>query len=279
MKVVMRAGGHVQRHDRPSQLYRSARLWETAAREAKVNHKTLLLALVLACGGCSDKNLNAPAPIASPAPPKKADERQTATPQQTITEMNLQPITVLDFGLYQLRKEIVPDLEKRLRSQGLLPQAIGPTTGENVLKRGYVTISVEPSDNDFDQKIIRINVNPGSVEAIASDDLIHRRIELESKIVSTVREFFSGSCRDTDNPNLPNSGVCQSATYLQYYFERPSVSNPDEGFVAHVRAAYNLYSLVIVQVQSQIARDKGGVIITCSGPLIRDEVKCKSTVF
>jgi hypothetical protein len=240
---------------------------------------TALLALLLACGGCSDKNHNAPAPIASPAPPKKVDERQTATPQQTITELNSQPISVLDFGLYRIRKEALPELESQLRSRGLLPQAIGPTTGENTLKRGYVTISVEPSDNDFDQQIIRIDVNPGSVEAIASDDLIHRRIELESKIVSTVREYFSGSCRDTDNPNLPNSGVCQSATYFQYHFERPSVSHPDEGFVAHVRAAYNLYSLVVVQVQGQIARDKGGAIITCSGPLIRDEVKCKSTAF
>ena len=88
-----------------------------------MNRTTLLALLVagsaLVCG-CAQKEQAATAQPQNAYQPA-TDPRETATPQDTLEELSHQSITVLDLGVYLLRKEVIPDIDKRLRSTGLLP--------------------------------------------------------------------------------------------------------------------------------------------------------------
>jgi hypothetical protein len=231
--------------------------------------------IALLCGsalfvGCDNRSLSSVAAPTSPIiQPGKVDTKETATPEQTIAELKSQPITALDLGLYRLRTEFAPDLDKRLRGQGLLPPA-----ASDVSKAGFVSAGLSHAKVDPYGTLIEISVYTGDSGAAASEQTISRMQGLASKIVSVVRAYAGGPCASTDNPNL---STCQAAYYFYDWFERPSINGFNEPVVGRIRAGYNLYSLVQIRVYGQLKGAHTIVFVNCVGPTMRDEVKCDTS--
>lgn len=239
-------------------------------------NRTTLLALLIAGSalvcGCAQKEQAATAQPQNAYQPA-TDPRETATPQDTLEELSHQSISVLDLGVYRLRKEVIPDIDKRLRSTGLLPPI--PGSGIGSLEFGNVSLWVGNSPSYPYEKIVQINVYMPATHTASSEKTIRELQESEKKIVSAIRAEFGSSCPSNDDPSIGTHGLCKSASgFYSYWFQPPSALN-EPVIGAQYRAAYNLYSLFYVDVWGMLdAGTPHYLDVHCTGPLIRDEVKC-----
>jgi hypothetical protein len=218
-----------------------------------------------------------PSHASSPAPYAPAvDPQETTTPEQTLAELERQPITAFDLGLYRLRTELTPELESSLRAQGLLRRTAA-MNGENVTKAGFVLVKLSHATTDPYGTLIEISVALPFTGAAASAQSLSELQQLGSKVVSTVRAYVGGPCAASDNPNVNKYSSCQSAFYFYDWFLRPTVGGFNEPIVGRNRAGYNIYSLVQVKAWGSLAGKRTTVIVTCAGPVIHDEVKCETS--
>jgi hypothetical protein len=237
--------------------------------------RTTLLAMMAlaACAPTPPPPSPAPAPLSStPA----RDPVETEAPEQTMNELKKQPITALDLALYRLRTELSPDLEKHLRAQGLLRRTPA-INNEDVTKAGFVMVKLAHAKVDPYGTLVEISVNTPDSGAAASAQTISELQQLNSKVVAVVRDYVGGPCAASDDPNLNKYSSCSSAFYFYDWFAPPSVSAFNEPMAGRERAGYNIYSLVQVNVWGRLAGKHTVVLVNCTGPVIRVEVKCATS--
>jgi hypothetical protein len=235
---------------------------------------TLFVCSVL-LGGCTHKEPTSPPPADQE---KKSDPRATATAKQTLDELGSTPATALDLGLQRLRSEFVPQFDKQLRTQGIFPSLDASSYSANP-QFGFVLVRLDRSDDDVRDRVITISVTTPVTGDYASDKRVAELQALENKIVSAVRSSFGGSCAENQKPDVKDHAICTAADDFYNWFEPTSVDGTGQQGNIQYRAAYNLYSLVRVKVSGKL--DGMGehklVDVTCTGPLIKDDVKCTTS--
>lgn len=231
----------------------------------------LCVPLIAGCNQPGSTPATAPptTPAVSASQPNRApvNPREFAAPEETLAELNKTPVTLLDLGLYRLHQELVPDIDKQLRSKGLLPP---PSVSRNPIVAGFVSVGMVYSNKT---NTIEISVATPQTDTVASDITIAQLQEQETKIVSAVRAYFGGGCAGNESPGGPGYR-CQPAIGFYEYFQHPSVNSFNQPMVAQYRAQYNLYSLIQISVRGSL---NPTVIVSCGGPMIRDEVKCTTS--
>lgn len=249
----------------------------------KLRPRTALIGLVL-LGGCAQKNgpppyaperSSTPSPespaVAAPAATPSPDLEGTATPEQTLADLDRPTITRLDFGLYRLRAEYLPGMEQRLRSQGLAAAA-GNAAKSGFAAVGLVDAEVKPG------RLIEISVATADSRTAASAQTVARLQALQRRVIAEVRGSFGGACPGQSfDPETP--GSCEAAVRFYEWFERPAVDGNSQSVIARARAAYNLYSLAQVTVRGNLVStgERGPVSVSCKAPLIRDAVTCTTS--
>ena len=95
-----------------------------------------------------------------------------------------------------------------------------------------------------------------------------------------MREMIGVSCRDNDNPEFQNNGLCQGAFYFFDVFERPTVQKGYDVIARYV-AAYNIYSVLTINVWGDLY--KPGTVpqanVTCKATVIKDDLQCSTRNF
>ena len=196
-----------------------------------------------------------------------------ATPDETFLELSTSPISALDFGLYRLRMERLSDLEKQLRAKGLL-RRMPALDGQDISKAGYVLVGLGHATIDPYGPLIEFSVSEPDNGAAASPSTIDEAEQLGSQIVSFVREVLGGPCADDKGPT---TGFCQGSYYFYSWFVPPSIDDFNLPVVGRSRAAYNFYSRVQIRASRTLKGTQTVVIVTCVGPVMRNEVKCGSS--
>jgi hypothetical protein len=225
-------------------------------------------------GGCTHKEPANPPPADQQ---KKPDPRARATPKQTLDELSSTPATALDLGLQRLRSEFVPQFDKQLRTQGIFPSLDAPYSANPQF--GFVLVRLDRSDDDVRDRVITISVRTPVTGDYASDKRVAELQALENKIVSAVRSSFGGSCAENQQPDVKDHTICRAADDFYNWFEPTSVDGAGQQGIVQYRAAYNLYSLVRVKASGKLdgVGEHKVVDVTCTGPLIKDDVKCTTS--
>lgn len=233
-----------------------------------------LIAAIIGLAACAPPSPPPAAPPPAPHPATVVNQDDTATADQTLAELRRQPVTMFDFGLYRLRTELVPELEKSLRSQGLLRRTPA-ANNQDITKAGFVMIGVSQAKVEPYETLVDISVNLPATGATASPQTISELQQSGSRVVSAVRNYIGGPCAAADNPDTNKYASCSSAFYFYDWFEAPSVSAFNQPIAGRARAGYNLHSRVQVKTWGDLV-GKRSVMVTCAGPVIREEVQCET---
>jgi hypothetical protein len=247
-------------------------LWERGVPLKTLVNTVFLCSALL--GSCTHKEPTSPQPADQQ---EKRDPRATATAKQTLDELSNTPATALDLGLQRLRTEFAPQFDKQLRTQGIFP-SLDPSYSTNP-QLGFVLVRLDQSDDAVRDRVITISIGTPVTSDFASDKRIAELQALENMIVSAVRSSFGGSCAENQKPDVKDHGICMAADNFYNWFEPPSVDRTSQQGTVQYRAAYNLYSLVRVKVTGRLdgTGEHKVVDVTCTGPLIKDDVKCTTS--